>query len=490
MKNRVVWFLTLLFLIAFTLRFYLIPENLFFGPEQGVDFLVVKNIVLNHTLTLIGAKTDINGIFHGPIYFYLAAIPFIFSNGNPVVISGFFILLNCFTVFLMYLLGKMYFNLRVGLIAASLFTFSYLSIVYPRWLSTHPIVIPLTCLFFIFLHKFLHGNNKSLLGVAITFGLIGQAEFLNYLFFTAILCLVIIRYWKKFISLTLSYTLLCFFILVVVSIGNYILFDMRHNFLISHSIVGLLKGSSGYYMNILSSLLLTTEVFFTFLSNLIFPLHRFAAVTIFLAGFLLLTVRVIRRKQDALIILLWVGIPFALLVIIKHNTLEQFFVATMAGILLLIAYFIEFIERKYRFLGMGILLIIIGVNISVWTQNIPHNRNIFFQSPQPDLKIGDQKKVIDEVYKRADKKPFSIQAYTIPYWIQQGWEYLFWYYGEQKYGYAPIPEKAKILFVIVQDDPSKAWFQRDWLKDTVSKWGKETDSFRYGVFTVKELHIE
>lgn len=489
MKKRVNWLLGALFLAAFSLRFYLIPENLFFGPEQGIDFLVIKNIVLQYDFTLIGAKTDIDGIFHGPIYFYFATIPFIFSNGNPVVIVGFFILLNCFTVFLIFLLGKMYFDKRVGLIAALLFTVSYQSIVYSRWLSTHQLVIPLSCLFFIFLYRFLKGKNKSLLGVAITFGLIGQAEFLNYLFFTVILGVIIIALWKRFIKVSPLYLLFCLIVLILVSAGNYILFDIRHNFLISQSILGLFKGSSGYYMSMLSSFFLTIQVFFIFFSNLIFPLHLFSAAAIFLCGLLLLVIKTIRERKNYQIILLWIVIPFILLVIIKHNVLEQFFVATIPALILLVAFTIDQVWKKYKILGIGSLLIIMGVNIYVWGQNIPNNRNIFFQSPQPDLKLVDQKKVIHEIYRRANKKPFSIQAYTIPYWTQQGWEYLFWYYGKQ-YGHFPIPEKAKVLFVIVQDDPSKQWFQNDWLKDTVTKWGKEKASFRYGILTVKELHID
>src|SRR3989338_4821351 len=73
-----------LFFIAFFLRAYLIPQNLFFGPEQGRDFLIVRNIAFNHDAVLIGAKTDIEGIFHCPFYYYLATIPFLLSAGNPV----------------------------------------------------------------------------------------------------------------------------------------------------------------------------------------------------------------------------------------------------------------------------------------------------------------------------------------------------------------------------------------------------------------------
>src|SRR5258708_36247591 len=94
-------FLYILFLLSFSLRFYSLPRNLFFGPEQGIDFFAIKQ-VSEGKFTLIGAKTDINGIFHGPIYYYLSVIPFVFSEGDPVVIAGFFVILNSLTIYIVY----------------------------------------------------------------------------------------------------------------------------------------------------------------------------------------------------------------------------------------------------------------------------------------------------------------------------------------------------------------------------------------------------
>src|SRR4051812_14785603 len=145
------------FFIAFFFRAYLLNANLFWGPEEGIDFMVVKDLVVNHKITLIGAKTDINGIFHGPIYYYVSAIPFVLSHGNPLFILLFLVFINCSTVFFIYLLGKEIFNKRVGMISSLIFTFAFTPIVYARWLSTHPLAIPLSCLYFVFLTRFLKG---------------------------------------------------------------------------------------------------------------------------------------------------------------------------------------------------------------------------------------------------------------------------------------------------------------------------------------------
>lgn len=116
-RNFISFFLEILFFIAIFLRFYLLWQNLFFGPEQGVDFLAIRKIVVNHNLTLIGAKTDIDGVFHWPFYYYLATMPFTVSNGNPLVVVLFFIVINSTTVFFIYLLGKEMSNKPTGIFA-------------------------------------------------------------------------------------------------------------------------------------------------------------------------------------------------------------------------------------------------------------------------------------------------------------------------------------------------------------------------------------
>src|SRR3989344_2781590 len=121
-NTKTIVFLLILFFTSIVLRSYNISYNLFFGPEQGVDFLKIKEIAVDLHPVLVGAKTDIGGVFHGPIYYYLSVLPFVISQGDPVFILYFFIVLNSASVFLIYLLGKDLFNKRVGLLSSILFT--------------------------------------------------------------------------------------------------------------------------------------------------------------------------------------------------------------------------------------------------------------------------------------------------------------------------------------------------------------------------------
>lgn len=482
-------FIVSLFFIAFFFRVYFISQNLFFGPEQGRDFLVIKNIVINHDLTLIGAKTDIDGIFHGPIYYYLATFPFLLSNGSPIFVSLFFIAINSLTVFLIYSLGREMFNKRVGIFSAIMFTFSFGAIVYARWLSNPPLSIPLSALYFLFLYRFLKGHSLSLIWASIVFFLLGEVELLNFIFCGMITLLIIIFYNNEFRKQKLSNLIISFLILIIGSLGNYILFDLRHNFLIGKNLLKLVSGGSGHYISYSESITSNLLGLNSSFSSFVIPFHLTSSFFVLIFGITLLIRHLKGNKKSATVLLLWLLVPLIALIILKHSVLEHFFVFVGVGTILTTALIIDSIWKRKKIFGIALLLSIIGLNLYTWKISIPANINIFFQSTQPELRFSDQLKVIDKIYDRINGKSFSFQSYTIPYWSQDGWKYLFWYYGKQRYGYEPISINEKTLFVIIQDDPSNRNFQKNWLNDTVSKWGKLNNEFRYGVLSVRELII-
>lgn len=495
MKNlsKALIFIVGLFFVAFFLRAYLIPQNLFFGPEQGRDFLAIKNIAINHNLTLIGAKTDVEGIFHGPLYYYLATVPFVISDGNPVFMSLFFIVLNSVTVIFIYVLGKELFNKRVGLIAACLFTVSFSPIMYARWLSNPPLSIPLVCLFFLFLHRFLKEKKQYLLFASLVFGLLTQVQFLNLIMFSLITLVFIVVFYTYLRSTRILYLFSSIGIASFISLGTFFLFDLRHEFLITNGLLKLITGSSGYYVSYADTFVSGLTTFSLMFSQSVGIFNIFVAGILATVSIVLLLLTATKKKDSkngSLLILLWLGAPLIVLILLRHSILDHYFIPLIPAMILMFAFTIDILWRHSKIVGFALVFLALGVQVNTLVFNIPQNRNISFQSAQPDLKLSDQISVINTIYAKADGKPFSFQSYTIPYWSQQGWEYLFWYYGEKKYGYYPVPEKAKKLFVIIQDDPSNKSFQENWIKTIVNKWGSLENTFKYGILTVRELKTD
>ncbi len=219
----------------------------------------------------------------------------------------------------------------------------------------------------------------------------------------------------------------------------------------------------------------------------IFPVNFLLSYLLFLSSIILLITKIIRKEKTLIPLLIWLIIPITLLIILRHNILDQFFVSQIPLYLLMSAILIDSIWQKKKILGVLALLLICSANLYTYIKNIPSNSEIFFQSTQPQLRYSDQLATIDDIYKEMKGKPFSFQSYTIPYWTQQGWQYLFGYYGSKKYGYEPITHDSKVLFVIIQDDPSNKIYQEDWLKNTVSKWGSPKKTFKHGILTIIKL---
>lgn len=479
--------LFVIFLFAFFLRTYNIDTNLFFGPEQGRDLLEVRNIVLGHNLTLIGSKTDIDGIFHGPLYYYLAAIPFIFSSGNPLFIEIFFILLQSLGVFLMYALVKEFFqNKNLAVVAALMYAVSFEMIVFSRWLINVPLSIPFSMLFFYFFHRFLRGSRWNLVGVMTAFTLLGHSEFLNYLLFGMVLLICAFFYKNAIRKKGFAFCAVIFIIGLFFSVFHYLLFDLRHQFLITHSFIQLLSGQGGTSASLPDVIGSLWETFLHEWQNIVGVMNNLIATILALICFVIFfRQRNTKQNQFAKGI---VGITFLSFIIVfigaRHALLNQFLVGILPILIIMIAVAIYFVFKKYPVIGLALIGAYVYIHVSLLAASISGNKGMFFQNPQPLLKYSDEMRIVNWVYKDTKGEPFSIQAFTIPYFWQDSWEYLFWYAGNTYCRQTPKKELSR-LYVVIQDIPSNETFLKDWYNHTVSTWGEKIKSYKSGILTVE-----
>lgn len=484
------FFLIICVLVAFFLRLYHLDTNLFFGPEQGRDMLQIRNIVLNHKLTLIGSKTDIDGIFHGPLYYYLAAIPFFLTKGNPYGIAVFFITLYSLGTVLMYFLAKELFRkISIALIAVVLYSVSFEMIVYSRWLINVPLSLLFSMVFFYCLHRFLQSSRWNLVGVMGSYVLLGHSEFLNYIVFLVILIVTAFIFREKIAK---KNWLICLGIVVVglvVSVIHYIVFDLRHSFLITNAIIRLLLGyGGGETASLLATIGSIWNIFLYEWENIVgVPNTIVACIVAVICFFLFITSQ--KQKKNLFgkkLLIITIMSYIFVFTIARHIVLNQFFIGLIPVLLLMVAVALDRVITKNIFIGVILIVAFIFLNIFLLNASIPENKRVFFQTPQPLLKYEDELKIIHWVYKDTAGQPFSIQAFTIPYFWQDGWIYLFWYIGSQTYHQTPEPSNPK-LYVIVQEVKSKQFFN-DWYTNTINGWGEKVKSFSSGIISV-ELRI-
>lgn len=167
---------------------------------------------------------------------YLNLPAFILGKGNPIIVGWFWVLLYIINLIITYKIEKLLFDKHIGLIATLIVALSTIS--FPAGPSNPVGALILSPIFFYFLINYLkHKKIKSLVISLFILGLIIQFQIA---FGGPILILTFILILFKAIKHKKFYHLLAFLILII-PLSTYIIFDLRHNFLQTHSLINFLS---------------------------------------------------------------------------------------------------------------------------------------------------------------------------------------------------------------------------------------------------------
>ena len=225
----------IILVIAAFLRLYRIADYMTFLGDEGRDVLKVYDILHGH-LTLLGPTSSVGGFFLGPIYYYFMA-PFLWIfNYNPVGPAVMVALFGIATVGLIYIVGKDFFNAKVGLMSALIYAISPLVLTYSRS-SWNPNPLPFFSLLILYLaYKALKKNSLRLLFiVGILFGIAMQLHYLSiFLGMVMIVYVFLFRLCKQkslriFVQLSKNY--LSIFLGFLIGWSPFLAFEIRHGFL-------------------------------------------------------------------------------------------------------------------------------------------------------------------------------------------------------------------------------------------------------------------
>ncbi|MCL5438427.1 MAG: glycosyltransferase family 39 protein [Patescibacteria group bacterium] len=266
--------ISIILILAAFLRLYKIQDYMTFLGDEGRDVLVVYGI-LHGDFTLLGPTASVGGFFLGPIYYYFMA-PFLWLfNYNPVGPAVMVALFGIATVFLVYKVGKEFFDKTTGIIAASLYAISPLVISYSRS-SWNPNLMPFFSILLIyFLYKAVSNSSiRYFILAGLSLGIMIQLHYLT-VFLVVITAVYIFLGWivknkkhlfSKIWELIKNYILVS--IGFVIGLSPYLAFETRHGFPNTKSIIKFIfhspeVGSSGNYFTIIN------DVFFRLFGRLI-----------------------------------------------------------------------------------------------------------------------------------------------------------------------------------------------------------------------------
>ena len=125
--------LAIIFILGLFFRTYQLVERSDFGHDADLYSWIVKDVVVNGHLRLVGQETSAPGIFIGPLFYYLLIPFFLLLNMDPAGAFILITLIGILTTISYYLVFSKLFNNKVGFIASFLYAVLLGAVGFDRW---------------------------------------------------------------------------------------------------------------------------------------------------------------------------------------------------------------------------------------------------------------------------------------------------------------------------------------------------------------------
>lgn len=458
-RNTAALTLILIFCVSFFLRWFRISEYLFFGYEQGRDALIIQKIYQLKDFVLVGPSTSIGGLFHGPWYYYMMALPYGLSGGNPLSASLFLVILGSLVpVGVLVFASDLFKSKMWGVICSILVIVSFEYILYSRWLSNVSPAPLFILLSFFMLWKYLNlKNSKYFLGFSIFSSIASLFQMILVPQFLFVLAFLIIFKQLEFPSLkTVTFS----FLLILILFGPMIIFDFRNEHITFNSLLNVFAqpdaGSATLASNINVYLLqLYQHVGLSLLHIKYLPVQIFLIVGV-LAGAVLGHLK--GYKKVVYFLLSWILMTLPLIKISPGN--PQYYVGAGLGWIFLFCFSMKNLwEVKYLRLIPVIFAFLVLINFYLTLSNLYQNKDVFFRTTQEDLVYSDQRELLKFVKEDSRGEGYKLEAFTIPSLHPEGWDYLQSYY----YPNVKTPNDG-IIYVAIEKDVYPVWEEK-WIND-------------------------
>lgn len=411
------WLLILIVSISIFLRAWQIREGFTYNHDNDLAGWIIKDIVVNKHLRLVGQLTSTQGIFIGPLFYYYELIFYLITKMDPI--GGVFavLFLGAFSTFSFWFVFTRVFGKNEGYLAALIHTFSYYLILNDREVVPTMPVILWTVWFFYTVNLLLKGKKEGL----ILFGfLVGLIWHLNLaLILTAPVALLAIILSKK--SLAKEGIIKGLIILVFTSLPL-LLFELRHNF---NQVRALILAFTTPQQDIIYGfakfqrvLLLLGKNVKTFLFGPGLPVSYSLALTSSIVVYLYLYLKRKIAKNIFITLTFW-GVSYVAFFSLYSKTLSEYYLngVLFVWIIILVVLISSLISSKYKTIGFAFLGVYAAVNLySFFTHQYSRNGYI------------ERKQIVEAI--DADRIARGYPCVSISYIVNPGYDlgyrYLFW----------------------------------------------------------------
>lgn len=470
----------------------ILSGDFFYLFDQARDYLLVKNIIEADKLILIGTHSGLGGFFHGPLWLYILTPIFLIGQGNPMSFAYFYIFLQIVTVIAAYFVGRKLYDTRGGLLLSLLLALSPATWAStPNTIGVH--VLPLVFLgLFYFLIKFIRGDQNAFIFAVFFAGLSLQFEAALPLVLIPAMAVVFLLN-KTAIKNVRVIVLSAFSFLL--SIATFILFDLRHQFLMSKAVLGAftqgrrekgyLEWSERFYEHFDS--LLGTYKSILFKDDSLMKL-LFVAIFIF-GAFKIFKNKKNKYRKEFVFMLLFPVLIFGIFMFYPYKIWPEY-VLGLAVPVAVVFYLCLTAIWKSAFGKIITILFFTVTTFHVFT----HVNSQYFGNYQQNTSAGsykNQREVVEWIYKDKGEGDLGYFVYT-PETYTHGMDYLFSYLGKNNPKTHAVNTKQQTTYLILYPhlaDDKKA--HEFWKKNVVRTNGKVLSKKVFkGNIIVEKLSID
>lgn len=440
-KKKELFIIAVVVCIAGILRFQFF-DSITFGYDQARDAFQAMSIFKGDFVKVIGPATDIPGLFHGVLYWYLIAPVYGITGGSIFAVKLFLVLINiAIIVPLYYIFRYITKNTIMSLFVILLYAISFEANQYARWLSHPPPALLTSLISFYGLWRIAKKDEKGIYYFLLSWPLSVHLEmfFLYHILYFIVFVLLFCR--KRIVKLNpLSVTVMLLYVFAVFS--PFILAELKFNFQSTKAISTLFFHSPQATKSTFAVFPLFLEKLSQSFSFNIAPLPLIIAGIIFLICIIFVLWDGITHKKFRTIgfFLIFLALsPFPLF-LFKKITVYHIMTGNLFGTIGIVSYcFVRLLSYKNSLIRIGVVLFAIVIVFVQLTKSIPvYAKGEVLFSTQDQLILKNELKLIDWTYQQSKGKPFAINTLTNPLYINTNWSYLYNWYGKQKYGRMPV----------------------------------------------------
>lgn len=448
-------FVLLLLVPAFLFRLFLLPIIASWGHDNSRDAILLYKLFEYRELIWRGPVFSVIWGFLSPAYYYLYAPFFYITNFHPLTSASITLVVNFFTLVIMYFVVKKMYGLKVAIISTFLYAFSFRIMLEGAYGLNPNLLPPFILVSFISLYK-LNNTKKPLYFYLLSFCLGGLISFHPSGFF--VFTSVLIYLFSSKPKFALFIWLKSFLIFFITGILPYLVVEKKFNFWNTNQVFKYLTGemeNSNEKINWLLSLLnyvyiLLKNISLMFFDSVDSPYFIFTLLIVLLVLYCLLTTK---RSRNTNFLYVTTGLSLLLMGISINYKPSQFLEPWVFNSIL------------------PLLLIVISINLSKLPNLILYLSALFFitinawrfmqYTPPLDSYITS-KNVSKYLLENSEYKLFDVYGTDA-----QPINYMVWYYAPEEFKeqyFTKVkwtdPKKSEIVYYLRSYDSSIDYKQK------------------------------